>query len=117
MESPVWTFRDHTRLLDLNNFFNWSMSYRLDSNFPVSYGSITKKAAVPEKNYLGETTNIKKIFTPFTLIERYIKQFGYLNKHLAFKEGRNSSTGLAVWFVSNCNNYSGRQKFAEKLNK
>ena len=61
MESPVWTFRDRTRLQDLNNFFNWSMSYRLDSNFPVAYGSITKIAPEPNKNDLGENQNRTKI--------------------------------------------------------
>ena len=58
-----------------------------------------------------------KIFDNFILIESYISKFGHDNKHLAIKEGRNSSTGLAAWFVSNCNNYSGRDKFVEKLKK
>ena len=52
-----------------------------------------------------------------TFIESFIKQFGHENKHLAFKEGRNSSTGLAAWFVSNCNSFSGRKQFVEKLRK
>ena len=39
-ESPVHTFYDLTDLKDLNNFFNWSMTYRLDSDFPVPYGEI-----------------------------------------------------------------------------
>ena len=33
------------------------------------------------------------------------------------KEGKNSNSGLAAWFVSNCNTYSGREDFVEKLKK
>ena len=54
MESPVWRYKDHTRLMDLNHFFNWSMSYRLDSHFTVPYGSITKIAPEPHKKDLGK---------------------------------------------------------------
>ena len=61
MESPVWTFKDHTRLQDLNHFFNWSMSYRLDSNFPVPYGSIIKKAPEPHRNDLGKQIFFKSL--------------------------------------------------------
>ena len=33
------------------------------------------------------------------------------------KEENNSTSGLAAWFVSNCNTYSGREDFVEKLKK
>ena len=33
------------------------------------------------------------------------------------KEGKNSSSTLAAWFVSNCNTYSGREEFVERLKK
>ena len=46
-----------------------------------------------------------------------IQQFGEENKHLAVKEGKNANSGLAAWFVSNCNTYSGREDFVEKLKK
>ena len=46
-----------------------------------------------------------------------IQQFGEENKDLAVKEGRNANSGLAAWFVSNCNTYSGREDFVEKLKK
>ena len=50
-------------------------------------------------------------------LEMVIRQFGEENPHLAVKEGKNESTGLAAWFVSNCNTYSGREDFVEKLKK
>ena len=40
VQSPVHRFYDQTDLKDLDNFFNWSMTYRLDSDFPVPYGDI-----------------------------------------------------------------------------
>ena len=46
-----------------------------------------------------------------------IQQFGEENKDLAVKEGKNANSGLAAWFVSNCNTYSGREDFVEKLKK
>ena len=33
------------------------------------------------------------------------------------KEGKNSNSGLAAWFVSNCKSYSGREDFVDKLKK
>ena len=41
-EAPVYSFHDLTDLKYLSNFFNWSMSYRQDSEFPVPYGAIEK---------------------------------------------------------------------------
>ena len=38
-ESPAHLFYDVTPLSEMNNFFNWSISYRLDSTFPTPYGS------------------------------------------------------------------------------
>ena len=46
-ESPVHTFYDLTDLKHLRGIFNWSMSYRLDSDFPVPYGSIQQVTLLP----------------------------------------------------------------------
>ena len=40
LESPVHSFYDLTDLKYLQNFFNLSMTYRLDSDISVPYGSI-----------------------------------------------------------------------------
>ena len=40
MESPVHTFYDLTDLKYLQNFFNLTMTYRLDSDISLPYGSI-----------------------------------------------------------------------------
>ena len=41
-ESPAHLFYDCPPLAQLNNFFNWSMSYRLDSMFPTPYGKFVQ---------------------------------------------------------------------------
>ena len=38
MESPAHLHYDATSLTNLSNFFNWSMSYRMDAKFPTPYG-------------------------------------------------------------------------------
>ena len=71
----------------------------------------------PSKDDLGSFYCKNKIIFQFVILEKFIQQFGEENKHLAMKEGKNSSSGLAAWFVSNCATYSGREDFVEKLRK
>ena len=40
VEAPLWIWLDKTDLADLQSFFNWSMGYRRDADFPVPYGSL-----------------------------------------------------------------------------
>lgn len=43
-ESPYNTFLDHkNQMKDYNGIFNWSMSYRMDSDIPVPYGRTVLK--------------------------------------------------------------------------
>ena len=51
------------------------------------------------------------------VLEKFIQKFGEENKDLAVKERNDSTSGLAAWFVSNCNTYSGREDFVENLKK
>ncbi len=38
MESPAHIQYDATSLRTMGSFFNWTMTYRMDSTFPVPYG-------------------------------------------------------------------------------
>ena len=40
IESPAWNSLDRTDMEHFRNFFNFSMTYRRDSDFPAPYGSI-----------------------------------------------------------------------------
>ena len=45
IESPAWNSLDRTDLKHFSNFFNLTMSYRLDADFPAPYGSIKQVKA------------------------------------------------------------------------
>ncbi|XP_023320067.1 alpha-(1,3)-fucosyltransferase C [Eurytemora carolleeae] len=93
MESAQYLYMD---IAPMNNFFNWTMTYRRDSDFYRPYGRVVKIKDHPEGDEL----------------DRYIKEFGENNKHLA--EGKNKS---AAWFVSHCATQARRELYAKKLNK
>lgn len=97
MESPVHTFYDITDLKYLRNFFNLTMTYRLDSDISLPYGSIEQVRPLPDN------------------LESFIQDFGEKNRHLALKERRNSTKAHAAWFVSNCRSFSGREELVKKL--
>ena len=78
MESAQYLYMDISKM---NSFFNWTMTYRRDSDFYRPYGRIVKIKPHPE----GED------------LKAYIAQFGRDNKHLA--KGKQKQ---AAWFVSHC---------------
>ena len=95
MESAQYLYQD---ISTMNNFFNWTMSYRCadnnllisrisvvlyrrDSDFYRPYGRIVKVKEHPEGEKLKE----------------FIRKFGQDNKHLA--QGKHKQ---AAWFVSHC---------------
>ena len=51
VEAPVWLWLDNTDLGDLQNFFNWSMGYRQDADFPVPYGALEQ--VTQDHNFSG----------------------------------------------------------------
>ena len=80
----LWTFVSssiHQDISTMNGFFNWTMTYRRDSDFYRPYGRIVKVRDHPEGREL----------------EEYIRRFGRENKHLA--RGKSKQ---AAWFVSHC---------------
>ena len=79
MESAQYLYLD---IGTMNNFFNWTMTYRRDSDFYRPYARIVKIKSHPEGKDL----------------EEFIKKFGRENKHLA----RGNKENKAAWFVSHC---------------
>ena len=78
MEAPIY-LKEYRDLSSLR--FNWTMTYRRDSDFYRPYGRIVKVRDHPEGREL----------------EEYIRRFGRENKHLA--RGKSKQ---AAWFVSHC---------------
>jgi len=95
--SPAFAEYDRTKYKDLNNFFNWSMSYRIDSRFPTPYGHISQTSDPPR--------GVK--------LDQLIEKFGEDNVDLAEKTG--DVKGVAAAFISNCHTKSRRDKVISQL--
>ena len=101
VESPeLWRVK-HV-LPKLNQVFNLTMTYRLDSDFPFPVGYFVKTQDHPP---IGPE------------LERQIKEFGAKNSHLA-KNRFGFDRGLsASWFSTRCNSSGHRELFVELIQK
>lgn len=96
-ESPAWSDNyDRTKPDKLNNFFNWSMSYRLDSRFPTPYGQLVQNSEHPQGVEL----------------DAYIEKFSQENLKFAEKPLFKAD---AAAFISNCYTKSDRDGVVKKL--
>ena len=99
LEAPYWS--TIIGISTFNNYFNLTMSYRLDADIHSSYGRF-----IPLHNKSDEES-----------IENHIAKFASKNSHLAKKPkleaGENST--VVVQFVSNCGSQSGREKVVQSL--
>ncbi|XP_032785857.2 alpha-(1,3)-fucosyltransferase C isoform X2 [Daphnia magna] len=82
-------------LYDLNNIFNWTMTYRTDSDIYMPYPVLEPTAG---SSFEFQIWN--KTFEPDVL-----------------KDQIRQKKKLAAWFVSNCFTQSGREKYASELQK
>jgi alpha-1,3-fucosyltransferase len=82
-----------------NGFFNWTMSYKLNSHIPCPY--------VMVKNKKGEVVGPK--------IDMHWESLDTVDETLG-SIFRNKSRA-ATWFVSNCRAKSDRKNYVRKLNK
>lgn len=94
MESPAWRYVN-TDLM--GGFFNWTMTYRWDSDVVRPYGWIEPTGSVPL--HPDEATLKQLIKSPATR---------------NYAEGK---TKMVAWFVSNCVSFSGRGEFVEHLQR
>jgi len=93
MESAQYLYMD---IHSMNGFFNWTMTYRKDSDFYRPYGRIIQTAAHP----VGEE------------LEEYIEQFG--RRHRSLAAGK---TKQAAWFVSHCATQARREMYVKKIQR
>jgi len=98
IESAAWRSTDDTNVM--RNFFNWTMTYRWDSDIVTPYGWI-------EPNGNGSSAPLHPIPEE---MERYLDEPSPVN----YAEGK---TKMAAWFVSNCNSKSGRQDLVKHLKR
>ena len=89
--SPTMSKIDSNYSSEWNSFFNWTMTYRQDSDFYTPYGTIKEKAELP------------------TDLEDFIQEFPNNNiNNFNSIEGKNKAV---AWFVSNCDTPSNRMEY------
>jgi len=93
LESPINTKENISSFVD---FFNWTASYRTDSDIYKPYGKILQ---------------IKE-FDKDDKLDAYITEYGKKNTELA-----GGKRGVAAWFVSNCETASKREDFVQELSE
>ncbi|XP_057368597.1 alpha-(1,3)-fucosyltransferase C-like [Daphnia carinata] len=96
MESPVW--REYAHADQAGEFFNWTMTYRWDSDMVATYANIKPIGKVP--------LHFDEDQVKFHLTNS--------NKTVNYAKGK---TKMAAWFVSNCNSKSSRNEFVKELQK
>ena len=84
----------------LDGIFNWTMTYKRNSDFYLPYGRFHQIREHPQGKEL----------------DMYIKDFGRKNKHIAQSVG-NRTKLQAAWFVSHCATQARREKYAKSMEK
>ena len=92
---------------EYNGFFNWTFTYRLDSDFQRPYGVIEQYKQLPSDLLNPDDASINA-----SSLMNFIKQYGKDHRHVI--EGRNKSV---AWFVSHCGATSRRDDYAKELKK
>ena len=82
---------------ELGNFFNWSMTYKLDSDIHLVYGRVHAKLSAP-----GNAIQV----------QRMINQTHSWSNNYSFNKTRS-----VVWMVSNCRANNKRETYVSELSK
>lgn len=94
IESPL-ALAPYYNISSYANYFNWTMTYRLDSDIPVPYGRIVAKESAP--------------WTPEQVNRRRENARRFHRPRVGKK------TKTIAWIVSNCTSYSQREKYVKEL--
>ncbi len=96
MESPAWRFVDTETMA---NFFNWTMTYRRDSDIFNPYGSFS---------------SVNSTLTASSIDSRTLKLLLQETRLNPVNYG-SGKTKKVAWFVSNCKSLSGRNEYVDRL--
>jgi len=99
MESPLNDGLNYTNKR-FHNFFNWTMTYRLDSDIPRPYGWFTENDS-------------PQFYPPIELPWRQPQPLTKVQKY----KYAHPKKKLVAWIVSNCNTHSNREDYVELLKK
>lgn len=96
-ETSVYDNVNYTTDPRVNNFFNWTMTYRLDSDIPWPYGWFTRSNS--SNPLLGK------------------EQWDTFGGGKDLKRYKTVKTRLVSWFVSKCKTQSRREEYTAELRK
>jgi hypothetical protein len=94
MESAAW--HEYLDTSPMANFFNWTMTYRWDSDMVGPYGYVKPIGSVP-------------LHPSESQIKEYLS-----SSKINYAKGK---TKMAAWFVSNCKSKSSRNEMVKELQK
>ena len=98
IEGPVMTDKLLPDYHSLSNYFNLSMTYRLDADIVQQYGRFVRLSQPPNSSH-----GLKKI----------MRNFGAANTQLARKEkGQSDKEVFSTWFVTKCSTPGKRKDIA-----
>ncbi|TRY74595.1 hypothetical protein TCAL_00599 [Tigriopus californicus] len=103
-ESPMHDYANYHKLQD---FFNWTMTYRMDSDIPIPYGLFVPKGDVQE------SIQNEKTWRAFNYAEFQATLAKRPTEFLQMAKRPNQ----VLWYVSHCNAASERDKYAAELSK
>lgn len=95
IESAAWRYVDTNMM---KNFFNWTMTYRWDSDMVAPYGYVKPLGDVP--------------LHPSS--EQMKEHLANVDTTVNYANGK---TKMAAWFVSNCASHSKRNEMVRELKK
>ncbi|XP_053386264.1 alpha-(1,3)-fucosyltransferase C-like [Mercenaria mercenaria] len=118
IESPVYLRITNVGNERFHNYFNWTMTYRMDSDIPYVYGSVIPNKV--DKNYVIQSieinNNFRNIGMNASLDEKVISNYnGDVNKN--YSDIFRQKTETALWFVNHCRTSSKREVYASELAK
>ncbi|XP_045178836.2 alpha-(1,3)-fucosyltransferase fut-5-like [Mercenaria mercenaria] len=118
VESPIYLRFTNPYEKRVHNYFNWTMTYRIDSDIPYVYGSVIPNKV--DKNYVIQSieinNNFRNIGMNASLDEKVISNYtGDVNKN--YSDIFRQKTETALWFVSHCRTPSKREVYASELAK
>lgn len=98
-ESPP-ALKPYYNMTQLVHFFNWTMTYRMDSDVPLLYGRIIRKENMP----------------PLTQEEvSHFRQIAQNTSRPPPNAGKHKSKKLIAWMVSHCNTHGQRENYVKEL--
>lgn len=117
IESPQYLHYTRLNSPKLNDFFNWTMTYRLDSDIPYLYGAVLPSYIPLESVHMS---HMEKQTADFINFRNYESSGNVFNSIIGIrgKDYRSifrRKSKSSVWFVSHCRTASGRERYISQM--